>query len=61
MRGFGHLKRKSVYDWKTAFRNMEVVGVKGRGRKPCSECMEQNMDLLGQKQEWWSTNVRGGI
>ena len=41
LRWFGHLERKSVEDWVSACRNLEVVGArcKGRRRKTWGECV----------------------
>ena len=53
LRWFGHLERKNMYDWVSACRNVEVVGLKGRGRgrKTWWECVKHDMDLLGLKRE----------
>src|SRR5664279_2665345 len=41
LRWFGHLERKSPDDWVSACRDMEVYGVKrkGRSRKTWGECV----------------------
>ena len=49
LRWFRHLERKSREDWVSACRNVEVVGEKhrGRGRKIWSECLNDDMKMLG--------------
>ena len=51
---FGHLERKSVDDWVSACRNMEVAGArcKGRKRKTWRKCVEDDMEVLGLQPEW---------
>ena len=52
LRWFGHVERKSVDDWVSACRGMEVVGVRvrGRGRKTLGQCVGQDMELLGLRK-----------
>ena len=42
LRWFGHLDRKSVDDWVTVCRKVEVAGVRcrGRNRKTWKECVQ---------------------
>jgi hypothetical protein len=42
LRWFGHLEHKSVKDWVSACRNVEVAGVrcKGRKRKTWRQCVD---------------------
>jgi hypothetical protein len=53
LRWFGHLERKDKEDWVSACRELDVVGVRGRGRskKTWSECVRQDLELLGLKKE----------
>ena len=54
LRRFGHLERKSVDDWVSACRNMEVEEkrCKGRKRKTWYECVVDDMKVLGLHPEW---------
>ena len=54
LRWFGHLERKGGNDWVSTCRNIEVVGIKcrGRSRKTWGECVRQDLDLLSLKKEW---------
>ena len=54
LRWFGHLERKSVNDWVSACRNVEVMGDKrkGRSKKTWGECVKNDMDLLGLEKDW---------
>jgi len=49
LRSFRHLERKSNNDWVSKCREIEVVGVKGRGisKKTWGECVGQLLKLLG--------------
>ena len=60
LRWFGHLERKSVDDWVSACRDMEVKGYRGRGkgRKTWGECVDGDMRLLCLKREWAQKRVR---
>ena len=53
-RWFGHLERRSVDDWVSACRKVEVAGArcKGRNRKTWKECVDKNMEVLGLHSEW---------
>ena len=53
LRWFGHLERKSADDWVSAIRDVDVVGVKskGRSRKTWWECVKKDMDELGLKRQ----------
>ena len=54
LRWFGHLECRSVDDWVSAYRRVEVAGVrcKGRNRKTWKECVDDNMKVLGLHPEW---------
>ena len=54
LRWFGHLERKSPDDWVSACRDLQVDGVKrkGRSRKPWGECVRNDMVSLGLKRDW---------
>ena len=54
LRWFGHVERKSGYDWVSACRNVVVAGVRcaGGGRKTWRDCVEDDMDELGLHSEW---------
>ena len=54
LRWFRHLERKSVDDWVPACRNVEVAGVKRRGRKTRRECVNDDVNCLvsGLQPEW---------
>ena len=45
---FGHVECKNRDDWVSAYRNVEVTGVRrvGRGRKTWRECVKHDMDEL---------------
>ena len=60
LRWFGHLERKSPDDWVSACRDMEVDGVKrkGRSRKTWGECVRNDMVSLGLKRDWALDRVR---
>ena len=53
LRWFGHLECKSADDWVSAIRDVDVVGVKskGRSRKTWWECVKKDMDELGLKRQ----------
>ena len=46
---FGHLESRSVDDWVSAYRKVEVAGArcKGRKRKTWRECVHKDMKVLG--------------
>ena len=54
LRWFGHLERRSVDGLVSACRNVEVAGVRGRGRsrKTWRECVNDDMKVLGLQPEW---------
>ena len=54
LRWIGHLKHKSVDDWVSTCRNVEVAGVRcrGRNRKTWNKCVEDDMEVLGLHPEW---------
>ena len=54
LRWFGHLECKSVDDWVSACRNVELAGVRCRGRirKTWRECVGDDMEVLGLHPEW---------
>ena len=49
LRWFGHLERRSVDDWVSACRKVEVAGVryKGRNKKTWKECVDDDIKVLG--------------
>ena len=54
LRWFGHLQHRSVDDWVSAYRKVEVVGArcKGRKRKTWKECVDKYIKVLGLHPEW---------
>src|SRR5664279_444840 len=60
LRWFGHLERNSPNDWVSACRDLEVDGVKrkGRSRKTWGECVRNDMVSLGLKRDWALERVR---
>ena len=60
LRWFGHLERKSPDDLVSACRDMEVDGVKrkGRSKKTWRECVRNDMVSLGLKRDWALDHVR---
>src|SRR5664279_569457 len=60
LRWFGHLERKSPDDWVSASRDLEVDGVKrkGRSRKTWGECVRNDIVSLGLKRNWALDRVR---
>ena len=60
LRWFGHLERKSPDDWVSACRDLEVDGVKrkGRSRTTWEECVRNDMVSLGLKRDWALDRVR---
>ena len=54
LRWFGHLERRSVDDWVSACRKVEVAGArcKGRKRKTWKESVDKDMKMLGLHPEW---------
>jgi len=54
LRWFGHVERKSHDDWVSACRDLEVEGVKrkGRSRKSWGECVRNDLTSLGLKRDW---------
>ena len=53
LRWFGHLDHRSVDDWLSACRNLEVAGkdVEG-GIGRLGECVDGDMEVLGLHPEW---------
>ena len=53
LRWFGHLERRSVEDWVSVCRKVEVAGVrcKGRNRKTWKECVDKDIEVLGLHPE----------
>ena len=51
LRWFEHLDRKSVDDWVTVCREVEVAGVRcrGRNRKTWKECVDNNIEVSRTK------------
>ena len=49
LRWFGHVERKGFKDWVANCREIEVDGVKGRGRgrKTWMECVQEDMSRFG--------------
>ena len=60
LRWFGHVERKSHDDGVSACRDLEVEGVKrkGRSRKSWEECVRNDLTLLGLKRDWALDRVR---
>ena len=54
LRWFGHLEHRSVDDWVSACRKVEVPGArcKGRKRKTWKEYVDNDMKVLGLYPEW---------
>ena len=54
LKWFGHLERRSVDDWVSAYRKIEVGGVRceGRNRKIWKEYVVDDMKILGLRPEW---------
>ena len=54
LRWFGHVERKNGDDWVSACRKVEVAGArcKGRKRKTWTECVNNDMKVLGLHPEW---------
>ena len=54
LRWFRHLECRSVDDWVSACRNVEVAGVRcrGRNRKIWREYVKNDMKALGLQPEW---------
>ena len=54
LRWFVHLERRSVGDWVSACRKVEVAGArcKGRRRKTWKECVENDMEGACLYPEW---------
>ena len=48
LRWSGHLKCRSVDDSLPAFTNVDLAGIKCRGRETWKECLNYDMELLGQ-------------
>jgi hypothetical protein len=53
LRWFGHVERKDRSDLVSAFRELEVEGMRGRGRgrKMWGECVRDDMKGLGLRKE----------
>ena len=53
LRWFGHVERKSGDDWVATCRDLEVEGVKGRGRgiKTWMQCVNEDMNKLKLRKE----------
>ena len=60
LRWFGHVERKSHDDGVSACRDLEVEGVKrkGRSRKSWEECVRNDLTSLGLKRDWALDRVR---
>ena len=54
LRWFGHLEHRSVDDWVSAYRKVEVAGArcKRRKRKIWKECVDNYMEVLGLHPEY---------
>ena len=54
LRWFGHLERRSVDDWVSGCRKVEVAGASfnGRNRKTWKECADKDIEVLGLHCEW---------
>ena len=52
LRWFGHLEHRSEDDWVSACRNEEVAGLRCRGRNRKTECVNDDMTVLGLQPEW---------
>ena len=54
LRWFGHLERRSVDDWVSACRKMEVAETrcKEKKRKTWKECVDDDTKVLGLHPEW---------
>ena len=67
LRWFGHVERKSDFDCVKTCRDLQVEGVKGRGRarKTWNECVEEDMRSHGLRREMaqdravWESGVLG--
>src|SRR6476619_1092175 len=65
---FGHVERKSDDDWVKSCRSFKISDKKGRGRsrKMCKQCMNEDMKELGLKRvetldrNTWYSKVFGG-
>ena len=53
LRWFWHVERKSADDWVSKCRQLEVEGLRGRGRsrKTWMECVDDNMGRLNLRKE----------
>ena len=53
LRWYGHVERRDKVDWVSACRELEVEGMrgKGRGKKTWVECVKDDMRRLGLKKE----------
>ena len=61
LRWFGHLERKTEYDWVSVCKNMEVAGkCRVRGRKTLEVCVSKGLKLHGLQPEW-VINIQGSI
>ncbi len=54
LRWFGHVERRSRDDWVSACKDLDVEGVKrkGRSRKSWKECARNDLTSLGLKRDW---------
>ena len=52
LRWFGHLERRSVDNWVSACRKVEVAGTRCKGRKRKKECVDNDMEVLGLHPDW---------
>ena len=52
LRWFGHLEQRSVDDWVSACRKVELAGRDGRNRKTWKECVDDDMKVLALHSEW---------
>ena len=63
LRWRGHLEQRSEKDWVSACRNLEVAGVKGkgRGRKNWGECVKQTLICLVRVKSGQEMRLCGGL
>ena len=54
LRWFGYLERRSADDWVSACRRVEVAGARCKGwkRKTWTECVDDDMEVMGLHPEW---------
>jgi len=53
LRWFGHLERREKDEWVSAYRNVFVIGARGRGRnkKTWEECIKLDLKSCGMRKE----------